>query len=796
MKLPVESLLPGLSTALEVHGSAVVIAPPGTGKTTLVPIHLMRADSKLLMLEPRRIAARAAANRMAALIGETVGHRVGYVTRDERRTSSETLVEVVTEGILTRRLQRDPSLEGIGTLIFDEFHERNLQSDLGMGLALDVRDSIRPDLRIVVMSATIDADKVSTLLGGAPVLRAEGRLHPVETVWAPRSRSARAETHTAAVIRRAIQNNTGDVLVFLPGMAEIRRTERELATIPAEVHRLHGSLSPEEQDRALWPSTQQKVILSTDIAESSLTVEGVTSVVDSGETRTPKFDSRTQMTRLTTVAISRASADQRSGRAGRTGPGIAYRLWSKMEHGTRPLQTAPEIAQVELAGFALELAAWGVTDPKALRFLDQPPARTLAEAVKLLRRLGALDQDLHITERGRRMAATPLHPRLAAMVDGADHHRRLACFLSAIVEDRDPLRGPPSELPIDIALRVAVLTGIGRHPAADSRSVRGVLRTAEDLIRRLGISDEPIDPAFSGELLAMAYPDRLAIRRGSPGRFQIKSGPTAFCDAADSLAPEQFLIAVDLDGKRKDSRIRLAAAIEASAVVSLFGDEVTSSTELRWDGDRTTLVTEDRLGGLVLRTSSGKPAASPALTDFIIARVRREGVEGLPWSDSAINLRDRVRFLGQKLTGWPDLGGPWLSDHLETWLAPHLSQVTSMTDIDSRLLDRALRKLVGSRIVEVDRLAPIEIGLASGRRAPVDYSGPQPVIAVKVQALFGTKSTPLVGGEPVQVQLLSPAGRPVQITSDLEGFWTGTWHQVRKDMLGRYPKHSWPERPH
>lgn len=795
MTLPVEELLPGLSTALAVHGTAVVMAPPGTGKTTLVPLHLMEADSILMMLEPRRVATRAAARRMASLLGEPVGGRVGYVTRDDRQTGPSTRVEVVTEGILTRRLQRDPFLEGIHTVIFDEFHERNLQSDMGMALALDVRNSVRPDLRIVVMSATIDAEAVSALLGGAPILTASASLHPVEMVWAPRARSASREGHVAATIRRSLQRDEGDILVFLAGMGEILKVERALGPLPATVHRLHGSLSMEDQDRALMPGDGRKVILSTDIAESSLTVEGVSVVIDSGEARTPRFDSRTQMTRLVTVAVSRASADQRSGRAGRLGPGVAYRLWSRLEHGTRASHSPAEITQVDLTGVALELSAWGGSDQ--LKFLDPPPTRTLEEAYNLLQRLGAVDRNHAITAAGRRLAEIPLHPRLAAMVDRAGRDRQLACILAAIVDDRDPLRGPPNELPVDIALRAALVVGIGSHPAADRHAVERLRRTADDLCRRLGVETGEIDPARAGRLLATAFPDRIAIRRGSPGRFQIKAGPTAFFDAGDALAGESFVVAVDLDGHRRDSRIRMAAVIDSEDVADLFADEVTTVEELAWEGDRVVAVKEQRLGGLAIRIWRDKPEPSPAVVNLILKRVEKAGINSLSWSDAAIEIRNRSSYLHTTVGDpWPDLRDGALTESLTEWLEPLIRSATTVSELTSQLLDRAMRASIGRNLYDLDRFAPRQIRLASGRTVKLDYSQSTPILAARVQDLFGETTTPLVGGRPVQVHLLSPAGRPVQITTDLEGFWSGSWHQVRKEMAGRYPKHPWPEKPH
>ncbi len=800
MGLPVEVAIPDLERALADHGQAILTAPPGSGKTTVAPLRLLDTYSRIVMLEPRRVATRAAARWMANTLGEEVGQTVGYVTRDDRRTGPATRLEVVTEGILTRRLQSDPLLTGVDLVIFDEFHERNLQSDLGLALTLDVRRSVRPDLAILVMSATLDAQRLSTHLAGsgnpAPVVEAEGLLHPVEVRWRPPSRGARIEEHVAITVRHAFAVDRGDILVFLPGIGEIERARRALGDLPATVHRLHGSLSVDEQDAALSPGTHRKVILSTDIAESSLTVEGVSVVIDDGRSRVPRYDPRTGMTRLTTVTIPRSSADQRAGRAGRLGPGIAYRLWSKIEHAARKAHAEPELTQVDLGGFVLDLLAWGAT-AGSLPFLDPPPPRSVDEAMTLLASLGAIDDGGVLTDLGRTMSNLPVHPRLGAMLAGAGDHLELAAILAAILEDRDPFRGPPHELPIDLALRASVVAGIGRHPAADDRGLDRIRRDAADLVRRTGMHGSgPIDPGESGRLLAMAYPDRLAIRRGTPGRFQLRTGPTAFCDAGDVLATEAFLIAADLDGKRRDSRIRLAAAIDPADVADRFASEVSTETRLEWSGDRLVLTRERRLGGLVLDSSVDRPPPDERTVDALLDRIRTEGLDRLPWSDRAIDLRTRSTLLHRKLgEPWPDLSDAHLTETLDVWLGPHLVGATSLEDVRRLDFSRLVAGLIGHLMPDLDLLAPAAIELPTGRRRRLDYSGDVPVLSVRVQELFGLTTTPVVAGEPIVIEMLSPAGRPVQVTRDLEGFWTGTWHDVRKDMAGRYPKHAWPADP-
>ncbi|HJR92797.1 MAG TPA: ATP-dependent helicase HrpB [Acidimicrobiia bacterium] len=804
--LPVEAVLADVAEALVRNGSAVLVAPPGSGKTTVVPLHLLDfIDGKILVLEPRRLATRAAARRMAALLDEPVGTTVGYVTRHDRATGPATRVEVVTEGVLTRRLQSDPSLAGTSLVIFDELHERNLQTDLGLALALDTKSGLRPDLGILAMSATIDTDAVAVLLGTdgapAPVITADARQHPVDIRWTPPPpRQRGTEGHVANVVRRALADDQGDILVFLPGMGEIRRVADLLTDVLADVRLLHGSLPVEEQDLAISPSTPpiRKVVLSTDIAESSLTVEGTGVVIDSGLARAPRFDARTGMTRLQTVPISRASADQRAGRAGRLGPGVAYRLWSKMEHAARRPHIDAEITQVDLTGLALELAAWGVTDPRRLRWLDPPSPSAWAEAVGLLERLGSLD-DGRLTDSGRRMAQLPLHPRLSRMIVDAGKDAGLAVWLATIIDERDPIRGRPDEVPTDLALRVRLL--IDRSfslPGATISSLTHLRGTASDLARRAGVQAlDEVNLDHTGVVLARAFPDRLAVRRGSPGRFQLRTSTTAFMAPSDPLATEDFVVAADLDGHRKDARIRLAAGIDRDHVIASFAHEVDESRRLEWEGERLVDRTTQRLGGIVLASVDRRPQPSDETTTALVRRVRDEGVKVLPWTDKAERLRSRVRHLRAGMgEEWPDWSDTALRATADAWLGPHLSGATSWPEVQALDLARILRSALDPRLADVlTRLAPEEITLPSGRRLEVDYTGDQPRVSVRVQEMYGVKDTPMIAGRPVVLELLSPAGRPIQITSDLAGFWRGSWHQVRKEMAGRYPKHVWPEEP-
>jgi ATP-dependent helicase HrpB len=807
--LPIESSIPEIRRGLETDGAAVVVAPPGSGKTTVVPLRLLDepwlAGQRILVLEPRRLATRAAARRMAELIGEDVGGTVGFVTRTDRRLGSSTRIEVITEGILTRRLQRDPELPGVGLVIFDELHERNLQTDLGLALSLDVRAALRPDLRILVMSATIDATKVAALIGGqdpAPIVTSEDRSFPIDVIWEPPARRARLEDHTAATVRRALRAETGDVLVFLPGMRSIMRCRDSLRHLGdgVDIRLLHGSLATEDQDAALRPAPpgRRKVVLSTDIAETSLTVEGVRVVIDSGQARAPRLDLRHGMTRLQTIAISKASADQRAGRAGRTEPGVAYRLWSKLEHAGRRPHIDPEITQVDLAGFALELAMWGTPEPGTLRFLDQPPPKAYRAARDLLKLLGVLDSEGQLTATAAAMAHLPLHPRLARMVADAGDDGALACVVAALLEDRDVLHGHPDDVPVDLAIRVGLVADpTKRHPAASGRSVQRARRAAEELRRRARIPDGPVQTDHAGRVLALAFPDRLAVRRGTPGRFQLRTGTTAWMAATDLLAIEQFLVPADLDGKRKDARIRVAAPLDADEVAAGFAHEVSESAALEWEGDLLWEVRRRKLGGLSLDQRRRRPGPSSEVTAELVRKLCADDLRALPWTAAAGSYRARVQLLHDRLGApWPDFSIEALVAGVDEWLVPYLGRPTGIDDVQGIDVLQLLRNHVGyPEAAEVDRLVPREVEIPSGRRVAVDYSGEVPTVSARVQEFFGATAGPKVGGEPVVLVLLSPADRPVQITSDLGGFWAGSWSDVRKDMAGRYPKHRWPENP-
>lgn len=896
LDLPVESVVPALRRALADPGVAVLTAEPGAGKTTAVPLRLLDAPwldgQRIVVLEPRRLATRAAARRMADLVGEPVGETVGFRTRDERRVGERTRIEVVTEGILTAALQRDPSLPGIGLVMFDELHERSLQADLGLALALEARRGLRPDLRLLASSATIDVDAVAALLGDdgpAPVVASEGRTFPVEVEWRPRQARQHLEPAVADAVRQALRDRDGDVLVFLPGAAAIERTARLLGDghlpdgpagpAPVDVHRLYGALSAEDQDAALRPapSGRRKVVLATDIAETSLTVEGVTTVVDGGEARTPRLDPRTGMTALATVAVSKASADQRAGRAGRLGPGTAVRLWSKVEHAARPPFTPAEITEVDLAGFALELARWGTPDPAELPLLDPPPPAALAHAWELLELLGAVDADHRPTEAGRAMARLPLHPRLAAVVvagvaadvDGPGVATATACALAALLDERDVLRGRPDEVPVDLALRLELLADPGRHhPSADGGALRRTRQRATDLVRRAGGGSrrggggdgpggdgrrggggrpgevdgrggddgrrsaergsggergggrgggggergggqggggrpalDDIRPELAGALLLAGFPDRLAQARGGAGRYRLRTGSGAWLADTDVLAAQPLLVVADLDGKRGDARIRQAAAVGLDDVLVVAGDQIVERSAVEWDVERDDVVvrTERSIDRLVLARHVDRPDPGPEVVDVLVDHVRRRGLDVLGWTPASRSLQHRIEAVrSHRGDSWPDVSDEALLADLDGWLAPLLPGATSRRDLARLDMGMAL----GSRLDhhqrrELDRLAPPSIEVPSGRRVDLDWSAGTPVLAVAVQELYGTTDTPSVldGEVPLTVHLLSPAGRPVQITSDLGGFWSGSWTEVRKDLAGGYPKHDWPADP-
>ncbi|HTS88019.1 MAG TPA: ATP-dependent helicase HrpB [Gemmatimonadales bacterium] len=816
--LPILPALPELARALGEQGAAVLQAPPGAGKTTIVPLALLDQpwldQRQILMLEPRRLAARAAATRMASLLGEGLGATVGYRIRRDSRVGPATRIQVVTEGILTRMLQHDPALDAAGLVIFDEFHERSLHADLGLALTLESRQVLRPDLRLLVMSATLEGHPVARLLGGAPIITSEGRSHAVETRYLPRRPETRIEAAVASAVRDALAREEGDILVFLPGQGEIRRTADLLEGGRGwSVHQLYGNLTQSEQDAAIRaaPVGQRKVVLATAIAETSLTIEGVRVVVDSGLARVPRYSAGSGMTRLTTVRVSRASADQRRGRAGRTAPGVCYRLWPEMEDSSLLPRPTPEILESDLAGLALELAVHGVRDPARLRWLDAPPFAALTEARSLLAELGALDRTGGATSHGRRMAELGAHPRIAHLLlqGAALGALSLAAPIAALLEERDPLRGDGAPVDADLELRLDLVSRPDLPPVYHSYSVdRGAVQRIREGARewrRLITAAEQQGSGGSptaGVLLALAYPDRVGqLRPGSVGRFLLRNGQGVVTDSP-TLARSDYLVAADLDGERRESWVRLGATLTESEVESLFESQFELEESVTWDDavEGVIAVERVRLGAIIIRERPIRHPDSSLIQATLLDWLRRVGLGALDWTDEARAVRARLGFVHQ-LRGapWPDVSDSALLSELDRWLGPDLVGFRRRADLPRLKLGSALLRLLDrEQRRALEDLAPTHLVVPSGSRIELDYSDPAaPALPVRLQEVFGWTDTPRLGGGqvPVTLRLLSPAGRTVQVTKDLAGFWETSYFDVRKEMRGRYPKHDWPEDP-
>ncbi len=787
IELPVSHVLVELAEALVSRGMAVLQAPPGAGKTTLVPLDLLARGGvagRILMLEPRRLAARASAERMAETLGEPVGRTVGYRIRGEAKVSAATRIEVVTEGILTRMIQTDPELAGIGLVIFDEFHERSLNADLGLALCLEVRGALREDLKLLVMSATLDAGPVAALMGDAPVVTSAGRAFPVETRWLPRppDASLRLEALVAGAVKAALEETEGGVLVFLPGESEIRRVEGLLRDLPGvAVRPLFGAMDFAAQRSALAPAEGRKVVLATSIAETSLTLPDIRVVVDAGRARRARFDPNSGMSRLVTERVTKAEAEQRRGRAGRVSAGVCYRLWTKGEEGGLAPYPPAEIEVADLAGLALELALWGGAE---LPFLTPPPAGPLAEARGLLQGLGALDGRGHITAHGRVLAGLPLHPRLGHMLAVAGPE---AGVLAALLAERDPLRGAGP----DLALRMQAVARPG--PEAD----RGVVERIRAEAKRLaGAAPKGERSGLSlAEMAALAYPDRIGLRRkGEVPRWVLSGGKGAVMASGLALSGARLIVATDLDGDAREATVRQGVAISEAEVRGLFAGRIGWVEVCEWSKREGRVVSrrQERLGALVLDDRHWE--ASPEA----VARAALEGVRalGLPWSAAARRLRARVRLARGE--GWPGVEDAELLAGAEDWLLPHLGGVKTESDIRGVDLVPALQGLLGwERLAEMDRLVPGSFETPLGRKIPIDYEGEVPGIEVRLQEMFGVTVHPVVGAArmPVRVTLLSPARAPVQVTTDLPRFWATSYADVRKDMRGTYPRHPWPEDP-
>ncbi|WP_300455850.1 ATP-dependent helicase HrpB [Desulfobacula sp.] len=826
--LPIQQHLPEIKKALETSRRAVVQAPPGAGKTTHVPLALLEEPwlktKKIILLEPRRLAARSCAAYMAGLLAEKIGQTIGYQVRLDRRVGPNTRIEVVTEGVFLRKIQSDPFLEGVGLVIFDEFHERNLPSDLGLALCWESFDALRDDLRILVMSATMDVTAVSILMENAPRILSRGKSFPVETIYSPgpekrQNRRIPIEMACASVIRRALSETRGDILVFLPGVREIKRLMfilEETLDSGYRVFPLYGNLSQKEQTRVFCPSLpgERKIVLATAIAETSITIEGIRVVIDSGLMRVPEFSPQTGMSRLVTVPVSKAAADQRRGRAGRTASGRCYRLWSLYDQGLLNAFTRPEILSVELTGFALELAVWGVSDPCQLKWLDPPEETPFEQATTLLKTLGALDKQGRITLHGKKMASGGLHPRLAHMIIKGEETGQglLACRLAAFLNERDVVQFDRTPVDPDIRLRLELIERmIQKQPIwqkgiqVHKEILRRIIKTEKKLVRHFGITPEPPDTEMAGRVLAYAYPDRIARRRNRDNTFLMTSGKGAFFTETNTVSQCDYIVALHLDGNPRNAKIFLAAPYSQQDLEQDFSQALQTLQTIKWDKKTGTVqANEDtRLGALVIDRKR-LPAIDPEKACGILIReIQRAGLALLPWTNKLVSLKTRAVFLKNTggFPGLPDLSDTALEAGMETWLTPFLPGIFSLKHLEKIDLETAfLSLLTWAQQQTIEKNAPPHIRVPSGSKQPLIYSGekgllPSPILEVRLQEMFGLTATPQIAGIPVTLHLLSPAGRPVQITTDLESFWKNTYQQVKKDLMGRYPKHFWPDDP-
>ncbi|WP_075291941.1 ATP-dependent helicase HrpB [Pararhizobium arenae] len=800
-ELPIKAVLPSLGAALASSSCAVLAAPPGAGKTTLVPLYLLgeswRGDGRIILLEPRRLAARAAAARMASLIGEPLGETVGYRMRLDSRISTRTRIEVVTEGVFARMLLDDPELSGVSAVLFDEFHERSLDADTGLALARDVQQALRPDLRIVVMSATLDVERVARLLDSPPVIESEGRAFPVDVRYQDRPSGERIEDSMTRTVLNVLRNEEGSILAFLPGQAEIRRTvERLDGRLPADtiVTPLYGTLTQKEQDAAIRPapSGTRKVVLATSIAETSITIDGVRIVIDSGLQRLPALEASTGITRLETVRVSRASAEQRAGRAGRTQPGIAIRLWHQGQTAALPAFTPPQILSSDLSGLVLDLAYWGVGDPSALAFLDQPPAAAWQEARALLFSLGALDEAGKLTPAGRRIRDLALPPRLAAMAVRAatEGLAEEACLLAVLLTEQG-LGG--TSLNLEDRLR--------RFRSERGERSDAARRLAGRMAKDLGASGASQASVQSGALLMHAFPDRIALQRGGRGRFVMANGRGAELPETERLAGASMLVIADLTGRAGAQRILAAAEISRTDVEAQMPGAIVQEDQTFFDRQsrqvRARRVT--RLGAIIFEEAPISRPKGAEVARALAEGLNQVGLAALPFSKEVMQLRDRIGFLNRTIGDpWPDTSDEGLLQTLETWFIPFQAEARGLDDITPGSLSEGLMSLIPHAVSrDLTKLAPTHFEAPTGQRHPIHYDGEAPLLSIRVQELFGLKVHPAIGGGrlPLVLELVSPGHKPIQTTRDLPGFWAGSWKDVRSDMRGRYPKHPWPEDP-
>jgi ATP-dependent helicase HrpB len=789
--LPVTEVLEPFVQALALQGAAVLVAPPGAGKTTLVPLYLLNSvEGKIILLEPRRVAARAAARRMASLLGEEVGQTVGYAMRLDTRQSAATRILVVTEGVFTRMILSDPELAGVACVIFDEFHERSLDADFGLALTLDVRSALRPDLKLIVMSATLDGAKIANIIGDAPLIQSQGRAFPVEMRYVDRNPLERIEDAMAAAIRRAVSEEQGSILAFLPGVGEIGRVKRLLESrLPADVslHELHGQLEAKAQDDAIRPAAQgmRKIVLATSIAESALTIDGVTVVIDSGLARVPVFEPATGLTHLETVRVSRASADQRAGRAGRTAPGIAIRLWREGQNAALAAFDTPEIFAADLTGVVMDCAAFGVADPLQLPFPETPPMPALNEARALLRELGALDANNRLTFLGENMRNIALPARLAAMVAKAGVLSGLAAEIGILLTERG-LGGNDA----DLSFRLSNFR--------NDRSERA--KNARQLAKRIGGNPRG-DASDVGRIMLPAFFDRVAMQRGNTGRYLLANGRGVEIDATSGLAKLPFLVVADVQGKAQGARILAAAPVSEADIRDVLADRIISGTLTWFDVPTGALKSEhrDTLGSLVLAKRPSKIEAGEAAAHALLEALCQNGLSLLPWNEASENLRARLAFLHHhRPDEFPNVSDASLLEQLDDWLLPYLGNVTKFSALPDDALVNALTSFVPfDQQRKIARLAPSAFEVPTGSNIRLRYEDNDAILAVRVQELFGLKTHPAIldNSFPLLLELLSPAHRPIQTTRDLTAFWAGSWKDVRVDMRGRYPRHVWPDDP-
>ncbi len=817
--LPIDSVLPEIAQTLDENTSAVLQAPPGAGKTTGVPLHLLKSKwlsgKKIIMLEPRRLAARAAAVRMADMLGEKVGETVGFRIRLESKISKNTKIEVVTEGILTRMLQSDPELSDFGLVIFDEYHERSLQADLGLALCLEIQMALRDDLRLLVMSATLDGETVSKVMGSAPIITSEGRSYPVEKIYGPEIQRRNIPFDIADKLVEIVNSEKGSILVFLPGVGEIKRVHDLLKskslTQNVEIRPLYGDLPLGEQRKAISVSLDgmRKIVLATSIAETSLTIEGVRVIVDCGYMRSPRFDPSSAMTRLETLRVSRASAEQRAGRAGRLEPGVCYRMWPEVQNGSLALQNKPEILEADLCSLVLELLNWGTADPSELSWCDPPPASSWKQATELLIYLGAIDPEGRITSHGKAMSNLPVHPRLAHMlVRGKEEGEGwLACLLAALLNERDILQSSTAKSPTDLLIRIEALVGKGADKGFrfDRHRMKQVRRIAEQYARyiKVGTGDES-DLTKAGAIVSLAYPDRIGqLRKKSSGRFKLSGGKGAEIDQLDSLASEPYLVMTSVGGIGASVRVYQAISILESQIRTLHADNIIIEDQVRLDEQKGIFLGErvEKFAELNLSAKRQKHPDQSAIITEILRVIRAKGLAFLEPSKGALQFCQRVasaRILTSS-EDWPDFSERKLLDCLEDWLSPYLMDVSSFKDLKNLDLKTILVSMLDwDGLKFLDKEIPERFKVPTGNSPRINYENPEiPVLEVRLQELFGQSVTPAIlsGRVPLRLHLLSPGRRPLQVTSDLAGFWQNTYLDVKKDMKGRYPRHYWPDDP-